>query len=311
MGTHGTSGTSGGTTGSFGSTRPTGVPPPGEGGVPPPAASSGAAPKPSPTAAALAKLAAFGSGSGPAAFKKIPRAAVAAGLSARLAAPDRIDQGGSSLCGPSVFVRRIAATDPLAYVTFVIDLYQTGRGHIGDLQVKAGDDLRDYDPGGKIDPADWIAIASIRDSSNWFFDYQDVNNEVAGITMPSSLEGWFRKIGYRDVVDDTNVYLTKGEDCLRRASDLYSKDYWVCLFINAQMLDPEDADHHGSHQGSTTPDHWVALTSLVDISADRTSVKFTVYSWGQGHRPVPYTTTDKLPLQDVLKNFYGFVAVRR
>src|SRR6185312_6875494 len=309
-GTHNPSATPGGTTGTFGSTRPTGVPAPGGGAVPTPAASSGAAPKPSPMAAAQAKVAAFASGTGAAAFKKITRAAVARGLSARLADPNGIDQAGSSLCGPSVFIRRIAATDPVAYVTFIIDLYQSGKGHIGDLKVEAGDDLLDYDPGTHIEPVDWIAIASVRDSGNWFFDYQDVNNEVAGITMPSALESWFRKVGYRDIVNQTNVFLTKDEDCLRKASELYGKDYWVCLFINGQMLDPEDKDHHGSHSGSTTPDHWVALTSPVDISPDKKVVKFTVYSWGQGHRPVPYTGSDKLSVKDICGNFYGFVAVR-
>lgn len=311
-GTKGPGATSGGTGGTFGSARPIGVPAPGGGAVPPPALGSGAAPKPSPLAAAQAKVAAFASGSGAAAFKKISRAAVAHGLTARLADPNGINQAGSSLCGPSVLIRRIAATDPVAYVTFVIDLYQTGQGHIGDLKAKAGDDLRDYDPGGRIDPADWIPIASLRDSNNWFFDYQDVNDAVAGITMPSALESWFRKVGYHDIINETNVLFNKDEACLRRASELWAKDYWVCLFINAQMIEPEDEqkNEHPSHSHSTTPDHWVALTSAVDITPDKKSVKFTVYSWGEGHHPVPATASDTLSLKEILNNFYGFVAVR-
>ena len=311
-GTNGPVATPGGTTGTFGSTRPAGVPAPGGGDVPASASSSGAAPKPSPMAAAQAKVAAFASGTGAAAFKKIARAAVARGLSARLADPNGIDQAGSSLCGPSVFVRRIAATDPVAYVTLVIDLYQTGQGHIADLKLKAGDDLRDYDPGGRVEPADWIPIASLRDSENWFFDYQDVNDATAGITMPSALEGWFRKVGYRDIVNETNVFLTKDEDCLRRASALWAKDYWVCLFINAQMIEAEDDEKnsHPSHSHSMTPDHWVALTSAVDISPDKKSVKFTVFSWGKGHWAIPQTSSDKLSVKEILNNFYGFVAVK-
>ena len=306
----GTPTTSGGTTGSFGSTGPTGVPPPGGGAVPPPAASSGAAPKPSPMAAAQAKVAAFASGSGAAAFKKIARGAVASGLSARLADPNGIAQAGSSLCGPTVFIRRIAATDPVAYVTFVIDLYLSGQANLGDLKVKAGSDLRDYDPGTLIAPVDWIPIASIRDSENWFFDYQDVNDATAGITMPSAIEGWFRKVGYRDIVNQTNVLFNKGEDTLRQASELWTKDYWVCLFINAEMLSYDSKKDHSSHSHSLTPDHWVALTSAVDISADKTSVKFTVFSWGDGHYAVPNNAADKLSLTEILDNFYGFVAVK-
>ena len=95
----------------------------------------------------------------------------------------------------------------------------------------------------RSDWMDWIPIASLRDSENWFFDYQDVNDATAGITMPSALESWFRKVGYREIVNETNVFLTKDEDCLRRASALWAKDYWVCLFINAQMIEPEDDEN--------------------------------------------------------------------
>ena len=262
----------------------------------------------SPTAAAQAKIDAFAAAPGGGAFKRIARGPVAAGLRSRLADPNLIKQGPSSLCGPSVLVRAVASTDPVAYVTYVISLYETGRAQLGDLRVAAGSDLLEYDPGTQLDPADWIAIASLRDSENWFFDYQDPSNMVGGITMPSAVEKWFKKVGFREVINDTNVLATKDEANLRRASDLWSKDYWVCLFVNADMLS-DKIDEVRSR--SLTPDHWIALTSAVTISGDKSSVSFTVYSWGKGHRPVPYTAGDVVSLGDLLHNYYGYVAARR
>jgi hypothetical protein len=237
------------------------------------------------------------------AFTKISRAVVVAGLRARVQDPNRIDQGTSSLCGPSALVRTIALTDPLAYVTFIISLFETGRGEIGDLKVAAGDDLLNYDPGLQVPAVDWIPTASIRDSENWFFDYQAAENQFAGITLPSHMEEWFKKIGFREVINDTNLVLRKNENNLRRASDLYEKDYWVCLFIHPNMLAAETM-----RNTSTTAAHWVVLTSAVKFSG--TNVSFTVYSWAEGQKPVP-EKNGPLSVSDLLKNYYGFVATRR
>lgn len=132
-----------------------------------------------------------------------------------MAPAGEIDQGTSSLCGPSALVRTIALTDPLAYVTFIISLFETGRGEIGDLKVAAGDDVLNYDPGLQVPAVDWIPTAIIRDSENWFFDYQAAENQFAGITLPSHMEEWFKKIGFREVINDTNLALSKNENNLR------------------------------------------------------------------------------------------------
>lgn len=262
----------------------------------------------SPLAAAYARVDTFAAGSGAGAFKRISRARVAAGLRLRLADPDGINQGPSSLCGPSVLVRAVAATDPLGYATFVISLYETGHGQIGDLKVNAGSDLLDYDPTNMPEPADWIPIASLRDSENWFFDYQNPDNMVGGITMPSAVESWFKKVGFHEVINETNVAFTKNEESLRRASELWSKNYWVCLFVNDDMVSDQIADVRSR---SLTPSHWIALTSAVTIAPDKSSVSFTVFTWGEGHRRVPYDPADTLSLADLLHNYYGFVAARR
>jgi hypothetical protein len=305
--------------GTFTTTGPLGVP--GASGGPRVTRLAQASPQraASPLAAAYAKVDSFAGGAGGGVFKSISRARVAAGLRLRLADPNGIYQGPSSLCGPSVVVRAVAATDPLGYVTFVTSLYETGHGRIHDLKVDAGEDLRNYDPGTVFDPrppkegptfepADWIAVASLRDSENWFWDYQNPNNMAAGITMPSALDKWFKEVGFHEVIDDTNVLFTKGEDNLRRASELWTKDHWVCLFVNEDMV---HWDINKVRSRSVIPTHWIALTSAINIAADKSSVSFTVFTWGNGHQSVPYDKSDTLSLADLLHNYYGYVATRR
>jgi hypothetical protein len=250
---------------------------------------------------AKALVAAFAARTGPGTFTHLIRADVAKGLTARVDQPSLINQAASSLCGPSALLLNLATRDPLAYVKFVIALYERGEAHVGQLQVKPGKDLRSYDPRGKIEAADWIGLASLRDSENWFFDYQSVDDEFPGITLPSHLEGWFKKIGFSKVVNETNLVFGKAESSIREADRLYHDDYWVCLFINANLLSGADQG-----AGSTTPDHWVVLQSKVDIAAG--VISFDVYTWGDGHRHVP--SSPPLSLAAFARNYYGYVAAK-
>jgi hypothetical protein len=275
---------------------------PGRGRARPPAAAPAANLRPSPRAEAEARALAFASRHGRGAFKALSRQQVARGAIARLHDPNRIAQGASSLCGPAALVRSVAAVDPVGYVDYVTQLFEFGRAKLHSLEVEAGEDLRAYDPGNQLDHADWIALASLRDSENYFFDYQAVDNEFAGITLPSHLEGWFHKVGFTRVVNDTNLIIDKDVSNVRAANELYKQDYWVCLFINANMLSSTDMS-----SGSFSANHWVVLSSRVRLAGDQ--IAFTVFSWGAGFNPVP-PIGRTMSVEAFLDNYYGYVAAK-
>lgn len=245
------------------------------------------------------------------------RATVAAGLKERIDDPDKINQGQTCLCGPADFVRDIATDRPAEYAQSAIDLFKTGRGSIDRFRIKAGVYLRVHTlpATAGIHQADWILLASIRDTDNWWFDYSSEEKKTAAITMPHSKEKWLRQAGYSDVINDTNVGFIKDLACATQASRLFSRGYKVALFINANML---YADKMNSP--SLTPDHWVALTSPIRIKSinllrpgtlnedPTSSVAFTCYSWGNRY-PVPGTGT--LTDYRFSSNYYGFIACRR
>ena len=120
---------------------------------------------------------------------------------------------------------------------------------------------------------------------------------------------WFRKAGYTDVTNDTNVFACKDLPNPQRPLAGYSsRGYKVSLFINADMLRYSDSQD----SPSVFPNHWVALTSLISISgieADPASkVSFEVYTWG-GRRNVP--ASGSLSIKQFLSNYYGYVACKR
>ena len=242
-------------------------------------------------------------------FKTISRAKVAEGLVVRVYKPSAIHQKVSSLCGPATLVFDLATRDPVAYVKYVISLYECGKGRIRDIEVVPGSDLKSYDPGDNVEASDWIALASLRDSENYFFDYQDASDEFAGITLPGELEDWFRKAGYAEVVNDARVIVDQEEENILRADDYFQRGFRVCLFIHSNMLNKSTES-----SGSLTPDHWVVQTSSVTTGLTlsggegKRTIALRIYTWGEGRRPIPQTGV--LLLDDFLNNYYGFVAAK-
>lgn len=150
-----------------------------------------------------------------------------------------------------------------------------------------------------------MTLASIRDSENWFLDYDTAGKEVAGATLPGELAHWFRKSGYRDVVEETNLVLDKGTGTIDKANEYFRNGYSVCLFIKFNPLKQDDQ----FQEGGLFEKHWVVMRSPIDRSNGKIRAK--VFTWGTGEWEIPQVTTSgskDLPVDKFLRNFYGFVA---
>ena len=240
-------------------------------------------------------LASFAAGSGNGAFPNLNRGQVLLGIRNRLANPDMIDQGDASLCGPASFLYCLIKDHPETWVTYVTQMYTKGSARIHGLEVKPSKDCLNAKPGG-IKPVDWVALASLRDSENTFFDYQDSSDKAAGITMPGTLSGWFEKAGYRQVNNETNVFFTKGADTLKTALGLAGQRRRVCLFVNADMVNnPMKAGGVFS-----TANHWVVLTGGDGIHGSKVGLK--IWTWGKTKNMMGFDTSR------IVSNFYGYVS---
>ncbi len=232
-------------------------------------------------------------------------------LKERVDKPDTINQNKTSLCGPADFTRDIAIDRPVEYVKAVISLYKTGQAKIKDLSIKPGSDVKRFmiPPTNPIAPVDWIILASIRDSDNWFFDYQSSDDDVAAMTIPSRKEKWLRAAGYSDVKNEANIWFVKDLKNAREASSLFSRGYKVALMINSNMV---SSQQNNVQSASVTPDHWIALASTMTITGieedPASSVSFKAYTWG-AIRNVPYGTL-KMNIKQFLWNYYGYVAAK-
>ncbi len=253
-----------------------------------------------------------GAHQGTAAFPHIRRDELYLSARQRMEDPSKIDQSVSSLCGPAALMFLVAKHWPAVYYKFVADLYEFGRAKINRLTIEPSKGCRNFDPFGKIDPADWVALAGVRDSENALLQYSNTSDEAAGITLPATLAGWLERVGFRNVFNETNLYLTKGEKNFRDAAQRKRDGAEVCLLIDMKGIAESPATRGAVSQIFTCANHWVVLNSSITFDPDG-SVQFQVFSWGNGQYAVPQpgrNPVSKLTLKQWLQNYYGYVSCK-
>lgn len=266
-------------------------------------------------------------------FPQLNRDNVGIGLLMRLAKPSLMAQAKSSLCGPTALLYNMASDQPETYARFAVDLFEKGRGTLGSLEITPSSAVRAYAPGDKIAQADWLTMASVRDSENYLLAYSSVERELAGITLPHELANWFRLAGYQRVYDRTTYTPGGGgPKWVEAANELLAQKWRICLFINADMTEGRGLDLDEMAKGITTilnpssiddikklpgrlkrsfasmaPNHWIVQRSRIEVTNG--NVDFTAFTWGKGDFKVPDPSyNDALSLVDFYTSFHGFIA---
>lgn len=254
-------------------------------------------------------------------------------LNQRVTDPSKIAQKDASLCGPAAFMYCVAKHRPQVYRQYVIDLAEKGEARLGNLVVKPSNSCRQAG-GGEVlakgmDPVDWVALASLRDSSNSLLSMTP-DASAAGITMPHDMEHWFDACGlFHGTGNHTRLATGGTTDDLFAANSSFSTGAFVCLFVRAAIIGGGGAI--GTKIGNSgrpktllfTPDHWVVLHSSITIdrrfamrnmcppapgtcALDDRKLEFSFYTWGGIYKV--NGTRSTLTVGDFLPYFYGYVS---
>jgi len=248
-----------------------------------------------------------------------------------------IKQGDTPLCGPAAFMHYIAGDRPAEYINYVLDLAETGTGRLGGLTVTPSDVCRNASPdaiGEGTDPVDWVALASLRDSSNAIRSMKSAGSEIAGMTFGSDMQAWFAKTGWyaNGVVNSASIWSSQSFEHLIGINQRINSH--VCLLIRSAIIVSSAvsvADIGINKIGkdvpksaSGFPDHWVVLKGHIRIglktplhrhglSADarHQALDFRVWSWG---RKTLYPINNRIPNitpAKFLPYYYGYVSAQR
>jgi hypothetical protein len=230
-------------------------------------------------------------------------------ISSRMNHASYPNQGGTSLCGPASFFYCLQMDRPDVYKQGAIELWLHGKTKIGTLDISPGDGCRHpkgafYDDYGReaVSGLDWITLASLRDSENSIMSYDEVGDQVAGITMWRKLTEWFEKAGYEKVFDNISLSHANEADIVKLNS--YAKQgYRVVTLISAGML-------KGWGNGdSSSKNHWIVWDEPVrkvdggDITPKDSDelIELKLFSWGR----VDWQTKDKSSLNYFAKHVFG------
>ncbi len=231
-------------------------------------------------------------------------------LKERIVKPWKIDQAGTSLCGPAVFFYCLAKDCPALYVKSVIELYMHGETRINDLHIKPSSACKKAKLPDKMASIDWITLASLTDSSNSLYHYDSDKDQFAGITLPGKLESWFKAAGYQHVSQHTNLFFDKSVDSLLKAQRAFKAGKNVCLFLSAKS-------QYVPMTVSLTPNHWTVMSRSLQVGNPR-SINFStnaetikdekfdlqVFTWGLEAEEM---NKKQLSLYEFSDYYFGYV----
>lgn len=276
----------------------------------------------------------FANASGGSAFPHlgVSRAIFAKQLRDRVSNPLTIDQNTSSLCGPASLLYFIGSRKPALLAQYVVDLYTSGQASLGSLKLEPGTDCRNYRvDSSAISAIDWVMLASLRDSSNSFLDYETPADKAAGITMPAAMTSWLEATGFSDVIEHTTLTGNEDLENLVKAASAHNAGNCVFLFINASVLSgaatPAKKAKKKAFWG--TANHWVGLITPVQIDGATISnlavkgssvnddasvlaakINTTLFTWGYAAGRKLDARRPALNVETFLDHYYGYVSAK-
>lgn len=171
------------------------------------------------------------------------------------------------------------------------------------MTIKPGYDCRHPKNIDGVSSLDWLTLASLRDSSNAFRDYDEVSDQVPGITLPGRLVDWFTKIGSKHIDKSTNLFFSRGLSDLIKLNQYYTNSLHVVVFVAAKVINESNSVN--------TKDHWVVLSSNITVNNQPLSIDSSLdgiiecefFTWGRKRK---LSERMVLPtLREFLNHFYG------
>lgn len=141
----------------------------------------------------------------PLAFSTFDRGRIGVVAALRILDPASIRQQQTETCGPTALIIDLCRRDPVTYAQLVIDLAESGRARLGDIDVRPGTYVTQRSAGQiqNMAQADWVAIVSLRDtiSGNLIDKIARIDGTdiwARGVT-PSNIYDWLVACGYATV----------------------------------------------------------------------------------------------------------------
>jgi hypothetical protein len=198
--------------------------------------------------------------------------------------PNKITQGVLGLCGPAALCHHAAQKDPPAFSSFAKALFG-GEGFLGNFKIAASQSLLNADYAAllvkwpKMPPqADWMILASIRDSKNWLLAFTGTPDDERAIrTQAKEVSGWYNDTGFYSSVSYSDDKSPAAIKAIAKAPNNH-----IALAIDCALIDPNNPGGHV-----------ITLESPITIDPAADTASFDYWTWGRdgGNRIKTLNTT--------------------
>lgn len=204
-------------------------------------------------------------------------------ISRTISRPLYVNQGSTPLCGPAAIVYELVCKQPARYIDICKELYETGKfkGKTKTFEPSSALKRSRLRSANRISTADWMLMATLRDTANEVFDVtSDSNNFVMGISTPWEMKGWTSEVlGYGNV-DWESTYVYGEFEAMRQAKRARDRGGVAFIMCHSAMVG-------GSSATIDYPNHWITYDSRLHIDEgvwyrhDSGHIKFRSYTWGR------------------------------
>ncbi|MEC4815704.1 MAG: hypothetical protein SAK29_20875 [Scytonema sp. PMC 1069.18] len=230
----------------------------------------------------------FEKSSAPGVWSSLEKNQVLTDIKVRLLDAFKVNQGQQPFCGPASILFELVRKQPLRYVQICRSLFETGSFQGQTRRIEASQRLRQSRGKLGMGQADWMVLATWRESENLIFpvepDAPEIIRNIAGMTKSWEMKGWTREVlGYRNV-KYFHTYLLGDTIALNQAAKILDEGGVAFALITSQGL-----------LGKIPPllpypTHWVTLLGNISIqqSVQRKSesgrISMDVYTWASQRR---------------------------
>lgn len=197
----------------------------------------------------------------------------------------KINQGAQPFCGPASIVFELVRKQPLRYVQICRSLFETGSFQGATKKIEASPLLRRSNGRLRMNQADWMVLATLRESENLIFNIEaeapDIIRNLAGMTKSWEMKGWTRELlGYKQV-KYRHTYLYGEVDALAETSKALAAGGVAFALITADGLLRDKTPF------LPYPTHWITILGNISVKGgdwsdeDSGRISLDVYSWGQ------------------------------
>ncbi|RZM79866.1 hypothetical protein DYY88_11635 [Leptolyngbya iicbica LK] len=234
----------------------------------------------------MAALNAFRDSDSGGVWPHLDKAEIISEMRSRLHSPFRVNQGQQPFCGPASILFELIRKFPLRYVELCQSLYETGGFQAQTRQIQASGALRQASQGElRMGPADWMVLATLRESENFLFPVEpnapELVRNLAGMTKFWEMKGWVREILGYSRVEYFHTYVLRDLAALKKSQQILDQGGVALGLVTAENLLGQEKSR------ITVPNHWIALVGNVDIQKgtfwqhDSGHVSFDVFTWAK------------------------------